>query len=182
MFCPKCGTDNMNEAKFCRACGMDISVVPMVLTGELNATLEENPKKMAKALKEKKEVEESMNWEGAMSSFFTGIAFLIIFLGGAFFFRSAFMIWVWFIIPALACVGSGLGKMFQLKHREKLLLAEKQTQTQTQTYTPLIQRPNVAQLPRRDTNEFIPAPPSITENTTRHLGAEAPTRIFDKDE
>lgn len=178
MFCPKCGTDNVNEARFCRACGMDISVVPMVLTGELNTALVKNPKKIAKALKEKKEIEESMNWEGAMSSFFTGIAFLIIFLGGLFFFRGAFMIWIWFIIPALACMGSGLGKMFQLKHREKLLAAQKAIQTPT----PLIGRPNVAQFPNRETNEFISAPPSVTENTTRHLSAEAPTKVFSKDE
>lgn len=181
MFCPKCGTDNMNEAKFCRACGMDITIVPMVLTGELNAELVKSPKKIAKALKEKKEVEESMNWEGAVSSFFTGVAFLLIFLAGAIFMRGLFMIWIWMIIPALACIGSGLGKMVQLRHREKLLL---QGKTQNQMPTQLIQpQPTFSQLSvSRDTNEFMSAPPSITENTTRHLSAEAPTKIFEKDE
>lgn len=178
MYCPKCGTDNNDNARFCRACGMDISIVPMVLTGKLNATLEESPRKMARALKEQKKIEQSMNWESAMSSFFVGVAFLLIFLGGLFFMRGLFMVWIWFIIPSLGCMGSGLGKMFQLKHREKLLL-----ENQAQTQTLLFSKPNIPQIPsNRDTNEFLSAPPSITENTTRHLGAEAPTKVIDKDE
>ncbi|MFN2482444.1 MAG: zinc-ribbon domain-containing protein, partial [Pyrinomonadaceae bacterium] len=35
MFCPKCAAHNLDEAKFCRACGADISLVPQALTGQL---------------------------------------------------------------------------------------------------------------------------------------------------
>lgn len=179
MYCPKCGTDNNENARFCRACGMDISIVPMVLTGQLNEALEKNPKRMARALKKQKEIEESMTWESAMSSFFTGVAFLLIFLGGLFFMRGLFMMWIWFIIPSLGCMGSGLGKMFQLRQKEKQLL---QNQNQSQTSLPFFSKTNISQMPSRDTNEFLSAPPSITENTTRHLGAEAPTKVLDRDE
>src|SRR4051812_28444125 len=35
MFCPKCGTQNIEDAKFCRGCGADITLVPQAMTGHL---------------------------------------------------------------------------------------------------------------------------------------------------
>ena len=35
MFCPKCAAQNADDAKFCRACGTDISLVPQAVTGQL---------------------------------------------------------------------------------------------------------------------------------------------------
>jgi hypothetical protein len=35
---------------------------------------------------------------------------------------------------------------------------------------------SAGELPRRNTAELVMPPPSVTEGTTRHLGAEAPTR------
>ncbi|MEJ7618817.1 MAG: zinc-ribbon domain-containing protein [Pyrinomonadaceae bacterium] len=37
MFCPKCGTKNIEGASFCRACGVDISFVPRAMTGQFPA-------------------------------------------------------------------------------------------------------------------------------------------------
>jgi hypothetical protein len=39
--------------------------------------------------------------------------------------------------------------------------------------------PQYSSFPARKTGELVPPPPSVTEGTTRHLGAEAPTRHFD---
>src|SRR5881394_705120 len=35
MYCPKCGTQNIDNASFCRACGTNLSLVPQALTGHL---------------------------------------------------------------------------------------------------------------------------------------------------
>ena len=35
MFCPKCGLQNAEEAKFCRGCGTDLSNVLAVVEGKL---------------------------------------------------------------------------------------------------------------------------------------------------
>jgi hypothetical protein len=35
MFCPKCATANPEQAKFCRACGMNLETVALALTGQL---------------------------------------------------------------------------------------------------------------------------------------------------
>ena len=42
MFCPKCAEQNLDDAKFCRACGANVSLVPQALTGELPAGEAEN--------------------------------------------------------------------------------------------------------------------------------------------
>ena len=38
MFCPKCATQNLDGASFCRACGANISLVPQALTGQMTPT------------------------------------------------------------------------------------------------------------------------------------------------
>ena len=35
MFCPRCAAQNTEEAKFCRSCGADISLVPQAVSGAL---------------------------------------------------------------------------------------------------------------------------------------------------
>ena len=35
MFCPKCATQNADDARFCRSCGTDISLVPQAVSGTL---------------------------------------------------------------------------------------------------------------------------------------------------
>ena len=35
MFCPKCATQNVDGASYCRSCGANISQVPLALTGQL---------------------------------------------------------------------------------------------------------------------------------------------------
>ena len=39
MFCPKCGTANPDDGKFCRSCGVDLGGVSAALTGDLPAVL-----------------------------------------------------------------------------------------------------------------------------------------------
>ncbi|MCA1615825.1 MAG: zinc ribbon domain-containing protein, partial [Acidobacteria bacterium] len=109
MFCPRCATQNLDDAKFCRACGADVRLVPQALAGLMPAGLakEEGAGKIEK--KRKKDEKDPRLLEKGMENIFVGVAFLVIFLAGLLWFRGAFMIWIWFIIPALACAGEGLG-------------------------------------------------------------------------
>ena len=36
MFCPKCGTGNPDNGKFCRSCGVDLGIVSVALSGDLS--------------------------------------------------------------------------------------------------------------------------------------------------
>ncbi len=35
MFCPRCAEQNLDDAKYCRACGANVSLVPQALSGNL---------------------------------------------------------------------------------------------------------------------------------------------------
>lgn len=176
MFCPKCGTDNADGSKFCRACGVNISLVPQALSDGLPQ-------------EKKKEDYDWSDWDwsdlsnlrhlkrasisSGTSKAFLGLAFLII----AIILSTSPMgwsWWYWMLIPAFAMLGKGIGEIWQAKSEEKKALLTKQTQQQLQ-FQPAQQ---INSLPPRNTTEFINAPPSITENTTRHLGVEMPTKIF----
>jgi hypothetical protein len=79
----------------------------------------------------------------------------------------------WLLIPALACMGEGVGQLVRLKR-------EKEAGT---VRPPLLPEShvNAAGLPPPvDTGRIMMPPPSITEHTTRHLRVEAPAR--EKDE
>ena len=78
MFCPRCAAQNVDDAKFCRACGADISLVPQALTGQLaeglaagQAGAEEHRKRRGEG--------EVPRLEKAVSTMATGVAFILIF-------------------------------------------------------------------------------------------------------
>ena len=175
-YCPKCAAQNAEDAKFCRSCGANISLVPQALTGRL-------PEALPDALKaededqngsgRRRKSKEPAYLEKGIQNIFIGVAFLIIFLAGLLFFRGAFMIWIWFIIPALACLGEGIGQFMRAK-REQPALTPRFGATAV-----MPPAPRVSELPARATSE-IPQPPfSVTEGTTRHLDAESSKRYFD---
>lgn len=174
MFCPKCGTDNMSGSKFCRACGMDINSVQMLMNGQVSMSLEsQNEEVETSRRSRRKKKKKEPTYADAFEDAFVGLAFLIIFAVGLLFFAKFVWVWIWFIIPALACMGSGIGQILQIQQQAKNppVLANNQTFFSAQP------RPN--ELPPRQTSEMI-APPSVTEHTTRHLGGEAPTKIFEE--
>lgn len=165
MYCPKCGTKNPDNGKFCRTCGTDLNVVSDVLTGKLD-------KNKLKPLVDKRG--KPISWESALSTLFTGIAFVAVSIALA---NSAMGRgwWFWMLIPAFGCIGSGLAKIIQIKSNEKANADFAPTQTirelssneirelppdQTEYISPVSE-------PKYKTGDLVP--PSVTDNTTRHL-------------
>lgn len=172
MFCPRCATQNLDDAKFCRACGADVHLVPQALAGLLptQAVKEEGG---GKAAKRKKDEKDPKLLEKGMENVFVGVAFLVIFLAGLLWFRGAFMIWIWFIIPALACVGEGLGQLLRSRREHQLLMSGARPVAFDAGGGRQLPRAGFNELSAPDTADMAESPFSVTEATTMHLAARA---------
>ena len=174
MFCPKCATQNVDGAHYCRSCGANISLVPQALTGQLTETREELEVEHGRRRGKRRE---KLSLELAFKNIFSGVAFLIISLALA---RTIGQVWwFWLLIPAFSLMGKGIAQFVRLKEREKQMnLGAPPFQSfPTENSGPAL-RPG----PPRATGEMMPPVPSVTEGTTRHLGVEAKTRQFDPGE
>jgi len=159
MFCPKCATQNLDGASFCRSCGANISLVPQALTGQLQ---QPPPAEVQEGCRTRRGRE--LTLEHAFKKFFLGIAFVIISIVLSRSIGQGW--WFWMLIPAFMFMATGLAQFIRLQEYAK--------------------RTSLAPPPARS---FVEAPPrtqelrgpvaSVTEGTTRHLGVEAPTRHLD---
>lgn len=156
MYCPSCGAQNVGEAKYCRACGADISLVPQALARTLPGDAAPARRRDRRGRREKPRREkEPPTFERGLSNVFKGVALLLIVAGGYFYYFGAVFFWVWFLIPALGHVGEGIGQMIRAGREPQALPPHAPPQ-------PLLNSP-------RDTSEIASPPASITEGTTRHL-------------
>ncbi len=173
MFCPKCATQNLEGASFCRSCGANISLIPQALSGQLPQASEDDEIAVGRR---------GRRWHGrrelsldhAFKNVFMGIAFLIISMALAFS-RMGTGWWFWMLIPAFSMMGTGIAQYIRLKEREK-----KSFLPGTMGQRSMMPPRRVDSFPTRNTGELVPPPPSVTEGTTRHLGAETPTRHLDE--
>jgi hypothetical protein len=172
VFCPKCGVRNVDDAKFCRACGADISLVPQALTrtlpegafGVLEVAEEEKKGKKHRKYKFK----EPPTLEKGLAKTFEGIAYLLIVTIGFFYFFGGVFLWIWFIIPALSSFGEGIGKIIESRRAHDALGPRAPFPPGDITLPEPAPR---AELATRSTSEITPQPLSVTEETTRHLDA-----------
>lgn len=171
MYCPKCATQNMENAKFCRACGADVSLVPAALTGRFASEegLTVEGESVPERRKEKKK-KDKPTYEKAFENIGVGLAFLIISVLVALYMPAGRIWWFWLLIPSFACFGEGIGMLVRIRR-------ELPHTSSTGAHAELPHAaPRINELPPRNTSEIMAPPPSVTEGTTRHLGAEAPTR------
>jgi len=162
MFCPKCATNNLDGASFCRGCGANISLVSQALTGEMEpppATSREERRRRRRQARE-------VSLDHSFKNIFMGVAFLIVAIALS---RTGFgqTWWFWMLLPAFSMMGTGIAQYIRLKEREK----------QAALAPPPMHRPLVEPAPTP--NELRAPVGSVTEGTTRHLGVEAPTRHLD---
>jgi hypothetical protein len=102
-----------------------------------------------------------------------GIAFLLVSAALAFS-RIGRGWWFWMLIPAFSMMATGLAQYIRVKERDKRAFQPGGFGQPT-----MQPPPPVSTFPVRNTGELVAPPPSVTEGTTRHLGAETPTRHFD---
>lgn len=169
MFCPKCATPNLEGASFCRSCGANISLIPSALGGNLPQASDEQVEHGRRNRGHEKEP----RLEHAFKNVFMGFAFLIIAIALSFS-RMGMAWWFWLLIPAFSMMGTGLAQYIRVREFEKRTMAA-DNYVQPSIHTP----PQPMAFTVRNTGELIAPPPSVTEGTTRHLGAEAPTKHLD---
>jgi hypothetical protein len=167
MFCPKCATQNVEGASFCRSCGANISLIPQALTGQLpvappNEDLERGSRR-------KRRREPSL--DDGIRHLMMGIAFVIVSLLIGRYSPGGWTWWYWMLIPAAIFLSRGVSAIVRTRQVKPADPGVGQPQMTAGT--------RVQSLPAQQTNELMSPVPSVTEGTTRHLGAEVPAKHFD---
>jgi hypothetical protein len=165
MFCPKCATQNLEGASYCRSCGANIKLIPQALSGQLPLVQSEEFD-FGRRLRRKYGREVTL--DRAFKSAFMGIAFLLVSIALSFSPMGRGW-WFWMMIPAFSMMGSGIAQYIRVREQGKRAVGGTNS---SQTAMP---PSRVEVFPERNTGELMTPPPSVTEGTTRHLGAEAPT-------
>ncbi len=165
MFCPKCATQNLDDARFCRSCGTDISLLPQALSGALAERLATTDESRHDARRRQRKGEKQPTIERAVQSFFMGVAFIFIAFAVRTWAPAGNIWWFWMFLPAASLLADGVSTYLRLQGERKRRDSQPSVPTQTAAPPPR----HVGALPQRDTGEMIP-PPSVTEGTTRHLG------------
>lgn len=154
MYCPRCAAQNIDNASFCRSCGANLSLVPQALSGRLPEDQSDKVERAIEAMKRRREP----NLGRGIRRTSVGFAFLLI-VAALFFARSPIGFrGIWLLIPAFLLLGKGIADIV--------------TAISTEHAARQIPMPQAT----LRTNELPPhpiydpaAPPSVTENTTRHL-------------
>ena len=174
MFCPRCAAQNVENASFCRACGANISLVPQALTGQLAVSLtvaDDGAMEggTRRRRRRKKKEQEPATMERAVRSLFMGVAFICVSLSVVFWMPGGSVWGFWMLLPAFGCLADGVASLLRMRAEQQKL-------------APPPFRPASTISPAGHTNELPPprdlsavymppGPTSVTEGTTRHLGA-----------
>jgi hypothetical protein len=156
MFCPNCGSQNATGTVYCRTCGANLSLVPQALSGQLSE--ERGPRKGRKRHRE----EGPPNVAHGIHATFMGLGFLFVALSIALFFPGGKFWWFWMLIPSFGMLGKGVAELVSAK------AAMKQMQGNSSTTAGMPPRRVTGELPPEPPGYQLP-PPSVTEQTTRHL-------------
>lgn len=167
MFCPKCGIENPDTGKFCRSCGTDLGNVSDALSGKLVIDQSCGTTRRGRPL----------TLEGIATKFFMGVAFMVISIALAVTGAGRGW-WFWMLVPAFMFIGSGAAQFFQFRRAE-----QGRAGFSADSAMSFSSVPRSASLPpqpanfaatvesRYKTGDLVP--PSVTEDTTRHLDQRA---------
>jgi hypothetical protein len=168
MFCPKCATQNADDARFCRGCGADISLVPQAVTGALAERLAAAEDDTRHGRRRRRRGEKPATIERAVQNLFMGLAFIFVAFAVRTWAPAGNIWWFWMFLPAASLLADAVGTYLRYAREEK----RRETLTHTPLHTSALPPRHAGALPQRETGEMIP-PPSVTEGTTRHLGVPA---------
>ena len=168
MFCPKCATQNLDGASFCRSCGANIRLIPQALSGQIEPVRDE----LDVGRRGRRRGREA-TIDQACRSGFMGLAFLLVAIALSFSPMGRGW-WFWMLIPAFSMMGSGVAQYLRVKEQQRRSMVGSSFDQPAMPAAP-----RAESFPARNTGELMAPPPSVTEGTTRHLGAEAPTKHLD---
>jgi hypothetical protein len=152
MFCPKCGSQNGEETKFCRGCGADLSNVM--------TSLEPKPKKQKGNLAERSVALYSRGVRGV----FTSIAFVAVTVIMTFFVDDVKGFWLIPLTLAFIVMAGAISRFVQASGYRKLAAKESPAQLGA-SRTEYLE-------PARsfyETDDLAVSPFSVTERTTNLL-------------
>jgi hypothetical protein len=182
MFCPRCATQNVDGASFCRSCGANVSLIPQALSGNLpQAPADRNDSDYRSSSRKRRDRPIEPSLERGILNIFVGLGFIVAALAVMFRFPGG-VFWGWsFLIPGFSNLGKGVASIVAARRvgsTTSQLPAGGSgaylSNAHTNSSPPLRVESGVSQ-----TGQLMTPVPSVTEGTTRHLGAEAPTRHFD---
>jgi hypothetical protein len=172
MFCPKCGTQNPETGKFCRACGTDLGNVSAAMTGNIPANITDAG--VAEIhYKARRRQDPNEVYGDAIKSILGGIGFFCISMALLFTGVAGGHAWWWaMLFPAFTMTARGVSDY--LKHKRMVGSAAPAADhnlmgtPQPQNYVlPPNQTQYVQPESRYKTGDLVP--PSVTDRTTRHL-------------
>jgi hypothetical protein len=162
MYCPKCGTENPNDGSFCRGCGANLVNVLAFVEGTI--TTEGN----------------SVADEKNAHLYSSGVRNVILAMG--FVVASIFIksmpgdtyFWLLSLFPGICLLASGITRILKFEElkklrEEKISNARLFPQSQPIQSLPPSQADYIKPRSKYKTEELVERPPSVTEETTRHL-------------
>jgi hypothetical protein len=170
MFCPKCGTKNPDDGKFCRSCGVDLGNVNAAISGQLETTDDSScvPGRRGKPR------DADQLFGDAMRSIVSGLGFVVVSCVLYVTNVANGRAWFWaLLIPAFTLLAKGISDYLKSRRLDR---------TRQMVAQPLVNQMGGVQpstLPPAQTTFVAPAesryktgdlvPSSVTDNTTRHL-------------
>lgn len=175
MFCPKCGTKNPDDGKFCRSCGSDLAAVNAAMSGDLPAVLDDLGLDSCGPNDAKRRTEPSEVYGDGVKAVISGFGFLIVSLALFFTGVAGGRAWWWALLfPAFFSFAKGVSDVM----KSRKMMEARQVRFGSPTGNMMGSAPTNPGLPSAKT-DYIPAetryrtgdlvPPSVTDNTTRHL-------------
>lgn len=171
MFCPKCGTENPDNGKFCRSCGINLSA----LTPETNTEL-----KLQEVYIDHRGRVRSNNpddlWTTGIRFAIMGVGFLIVSIALLITNVAGGHGWWWaMLFPAFSMLAKGVSQIERARRIERkksqnefpAAQSAQSFQTPASMSLPFAQTEYVNPESRYKTGDLVP--PSVVESTTRHL-------------
>jgi hypothetical protein len=178
MFCPKCGTKNPEAGKFCRSCGADLSVVSSALTGDRREIADalSGDDKRSRRLRARTDPDEA--WTGGIRQSILGVGFLIISMVLFFTNVAGGSAWWWaMLFPGFSMLASGIAGIVRARRLERRQAVGFASVNQGAVgggvgggVLPPAQTEFVRPDSAYSTGDLVP--PSVVENTTRHLSID----------
>jgi hypothetical protein len=157
MFCPRCGTENQDDIKFCRSCGVTLALIPQALTGQL-------PQAPAEKSGKRGRENRPPSFEHGLKDTIAGVGFIIASIA-VFLFAPAGKIWFWsFLFPAFGLLSKGIPEILMAQKLQQTIVNRMSQPFPQQAIPP---PPMPISVHTRKTGEIVEPPPSVTESTTK---------------